>query len=252
MELILKAGHTIAVVLLILLAGPVIAFLAGMAPLNRDWRTASHEPIGIAPDPALSPEPIIQVYAARAFAWRGAFAVHTWIAAKRQGADTFTSYEVVGWNVFHGRDALVSRRGAPDRRWYDAEPEMISEVRGPEVEALIDRLEAAVAAYPYKSEYRTWPGPNSNTFTAWVARRMPELRLDLPPTAIGKDYLGDQFTDQSPSGTGWQLSLFGMAGVLLAREEGIEINILGLTMGVDPMDLAIKIPGLGRFSANGE
>ena len=44
--------------------------------------------------------------------------------------------------------------------------------------------------YPYADSYRVWPGPNSNTFTAFVLREVPELRVDLPPTAIGKDYLG--------------------------------------------------------------
>jgi hypothetical protein len=252
MELILKAGHTLAAVVLVLLAGPLIAFFAGLAPLDRNWRTASHAPLGIAPDPATAREPIIQVYAARAFAWRGAFAVHTWIAAKRADAPSFTTYEVIGWNVMHGREALVARGGQPDRRWYDAEPEVIAELRGPEVEALIDRLQEAIVLFPYKNEYRTWPGPNSNTFTAWVARRLPELRLDLPPTAIGKDYLGNSLLASSPSGTGWQVSLFGLAGLMLSVEEGLEINVLGLTLGVDPLDLAIKLPGLGRFAARPE
>jgi len=31
----------------------------------QDWRTASQEPVGLAPDPAMTPEPVVQVYAAR-------------------------------------------------------------------------------------------------------------------------------------------------------------------------------------------
>ena len=76
------------------------------------------------------------------------------------------------------------------------------------------QIEAAVAAYPYPHSYRAWPGPNSNTFTAFVARRVPELGLDLPPTAIGKDWLGGgTLVATTPSGTGWQLSLAGVLGV---------------------------------------
>ena len=50
------------------------AFLAlALATVGRvtaqDWRTASHEPVGIAPDPRTVPEAMIQVYAARAFGW---------------------------------------------------------------------------------------------------------------------------------------------------------------------------------------
>src|SRR5439155_344125 len=107
---------------------------------------------------------------------------------------------------------------------------------------------AAVAAYPYPQSYRAWPGPNSNTFTAFIARAVPELRLDLPSNAIGKDYLpnGSVFA-AAPSGTGYQLSLFGLAGVLAAREEGLELNLLGLTFGLDLASPGIKLPGIGRL-----
>ncbi len=37
----------------------------------RDWRTASREPAGLAPDPATTPEAVVQVYSARAVYWRG-------------------------------------------------------------------------------------------------------------------------------------------------------------------------------------
>ncbi len=61
--------------------------------------------------------------------------------------------------------------------------------RGKGVDGLITRVQAAVESYPYAASYRTWPGPNSNTFTAYLGRAVPELRLDLPATAIGKDFI---------------------------------------------------------------
>jgi hypothetical protein len=160
---------------------------------------------------------------------------------------------VIGWRHWHGQNPLVQRRDRhPDRHWYGARPEVYLERRGEGVEALIDRIEAAVAGYPYQDVYRTWPGPNSNTFTAYVGRAAPDLRLDLPPTAIGKDYLGQTtFADTSPSGTGYQVSLFGALGLLAAVEEGVELNLLGLTLGVDPFDLALKLPGIGRLAPGG-
>jgi hypothetical protein len=109
------------------------------------------------------------------------------------------------------------------------------------------RIEQAVEAYPYAEAYRVWPGPNSNTFVAHVLRSAPELRADLPATAIGKDYLGPSFVAWSPSGTGAQLSFFGLLGVLGGLEEGLELNVLGLTFGVDPLDLAVKLPLAGRL-----
>jgi hypothetical protein len=135
-----------------------------------------------------------------------------------------------------------------DGRWAGNEPELLLDRRGPEVEALIGRIEAAIAAYPYPDEYRTWPGPNSNSFTAYIGRAVPELGLELPPTAIGKDYLnnGSLFAP-TPSGTGYQVSLLGLLGLSVAREEGLEVNLLGLIFGLDPLDLSLKLPGIGRL-----
>ncbi len=245
-----RGTRRLLIALAVLLAGPFLAVASGMADVGKSWQTASRAPLGIAPSPASTPEPVVQVYGARTWGWRGAFAVHSWISYKRQDADSYVTYEVIGWRAFHGGSALSRRVGAPDTRWFGSDPEIFADIRGPEVEGVIDRLEAAVAAYPYAESYRTYPGPNSNTFVAFVARDLPELRLDLPPTAIGKDYLGETtLAKASPSGTGFQLSLFGLLGVMAAAEEGLEVNILGLAFGLDPLDLAIKLPGIGRLSA---
>jgi len=232
----------------ILLAGPALALMSDDVSLDGNWRTASRASAGLAPPAASTPEAVIQVYGARTMRWRGAFAVHTWIAVKPEGADRYTTYEIIGWRTWGNGNGLVRSEGLPDRNWYGSAPEVYAELRGPEAARAIPEIEAAVAAYPYTREYRTWPGPNSNTFTAAVARRVPALKLDLPPTAVGKDYLGpDRIFDTAPSGTGYQISLYGALGVLAAREEGLEVNVLGMTFGLDPADLALKVPGLGRL-----
>ncbi len=215
--------------------------------VHADWWSASREPTGIAPNPATVKEPIIQVYAARAYNWRGYFGVHTWIAVKAKDAPRFTIYEVFGWRAYRGGDAVVVSSRAPDSRWYGAEPTLLAEVRGDNVNEMIDRVDAAARSYPYKNSYTVWPGPNSNTFTAHVARAVPELKLDLPPTAIGKDYIpGGGIIAAAPSGTGYQFSLFGLFGVMAAAEEGLELNFLGLTFGIDFLSPAIKLPLAGR------
>ena len=82
------------------------------------------------------------------------------------------------------------------------------------------------------------------------AALVPVVELDLPPTAIGKDYLtGGRVLDRMPSGTGWQVSLFGLLGIGLAREEGLELNVLGLSVGIDLDDLALRLPGVGRLES---
>jgi hypothetical protein len=226
--------------------------LFGLAYLDRvqsgpvgDWRSASRAPVGLAPDPAKTSEPVVQVYAARAVRWRGYFGVHTWVAVKPRDADRFTVYEVNGWRLRRTGSAVSLDHRPPDSRWFGNRPELLADKRGEGVDALIARIEAAVESYPYADTYRVWPGPNSNTFVAHVLRAAPELRADLPPHAIGKDYLGPTFVARSPSGTGAQLNLFGVLGVLAGLEEGLEVNVLGLTVGVDPADFALKLPMAG-------
>ena len=87
--------------------------------------------------------------------------------------------------------------------------------------AALDTIEEVVGRYPYADTYTMYPGPNSNTFTAWVGRYVPELKLDLPPTAIGKDYLGYSLVAAAPSGTGFQVSVLGLFGILAGVEEGL-------------------------------
>ena len=246
--LVRMAVAGIAAVCLLLL-GPLGVLVLGDLDLDTHWSAASRESSGLAPRPEAAPEPVLQVYGARTYNWRGAFGIHTWIAAKRQGADEYTVYHVIGWNLHRGRSVVTVSRGGPaDFYWFNARPQLIAERRGQGVEALIDRVEQAVAAYPYPDRYRAWPGPNSNTFTAFVARRVPELRLDLPPTAIGKDWLpGGSFLARTPSGSGWQLSLYGLLGIAAGATEGIEINLLGLSAGVDFDDLALRLPGIGKL-----
>jgi hypothetical protein len=221
--------------------------VSGQAGGGRDWRSASREPAGLAPDPVTTPEAVIQVYAARTVRWRGYFGVHTWIAVKRTGASEFTIHEVMGFRLRRTGTSVVSRVRPPDAYWYGNRPELLSDVRGAGVDALIERVEAAVQRYPYADTYRAWPGPNSNTFVAYVAREVPELRVDLPPTAIGKDYLGLLPVGRMPSGTGGQINVLGLAGVAAGWEEGLELNLLGLTFGIDPKSLSLKLPLIGRI-----
>ncbi len=233
--------------ILLVLAGPIAAVATGIAPLRGDWSKATRNITGIAPDPAAAREAVVQVYAARAFSWRGAFGIHTWIAVKPESAATYTTYEVIGWRFYHGLPAIKVAERRPDTEWFGSAPVILAELRGDEAATAIPDIERAVAAYPYNHSYRVWPGPNSNTFTAFVARAVPALRLDLPPTAIGKDYLaGGRFVATTPSGTGYQVSLGGLFGALAGTEEGVEVTLFGLAIGVDPLDLRLRLPGLGR------
>lgn len=234
---------------LLVLVVPVLAS-SGCTALNgpADWRSARRDSSNQAPPPELTPEAVVQVYAARTVGWKGAFGVHTWIVVKPSQARRYTRYEVVGWGVMRGYPAIQVNRTGPDNYWFGSAPQKLVDRRGAGVDALIERIEAAVKRYPYPDQYRTWPGPNSNTFVAHIGRLVPELRLDLPPTAIGKDFLPEgSIVAVAPSGTGYQLSLFGLLGVTGALEEGIELNVLGLSFGLDFNTPGVRLPGMGRI-----
>ena len=221
-----------------------VSIARGMA-YDGSWRDAPRHSAGLAPDPAKTPEAVVQIYTARAFNWRGYVATHPWIVLKRSNAPAFKRYEVVGWG---GGPSLKVDYMVPDAYWFGAEPSLMAEYRGAGVDSLIDRIEAAIDSYPFKDRYRSWPGPNSNTFLAHVARSVPELRLDIPANAIGKDYRAwDEPVGLAPSGTGVQASLLGVAGVTLGLDEGVEVNVLGLNFGIDFLRPALRVPGLGRI-----
>ncbi|MDH4181119.1 MAG: DUF3750 domain-containing protein [Betaproteobacteria bacterium] len=237
--------------LAVLLGGPLATLAFGPVSVRGDWASATHRSAGLAPDPAEHRGAIVQVYAARTFGWRGAFAVHTWLAAKPAGAPAYTRYEVIGWRARLGGSGLTVHSGrAPDAEWYGAAPQLLRDLRGEQAEAVIARLDAVAAAYPFES-YRAWPGPNSNTFVAFVAREIPQLRVALPPHAVGKDFLPHgRVVARTPSGTGWQASLGGLLGLAVALDEGLEVNLLGLVTGVDVAPPALKLPGVGRLPAS--
>ena len=232
-----------------LIIGPLLAF-AEVRTMGKAWWEASRQSSGVSPSPDEVKNAVIQVFAARAFSWRGIFGVHTWIAVKPTNASEYTVYQLVGWRLRRGEDPVVIQRDIPDRLWYDAVPELLVDVRGEGVDELIKKIDKAAKTYPYKNTYSVWPGPNSNTFIAWIGRLVPELRLDLPPTAIGKDWLGKtKFFSSTPSGTGYQFSFLGIFGILLGVEEGLEINILGLNFGIDVLGMSLRLPGVGRLGA---
>lgn len=166
----------------------LVMSLLGACSSGQDWRTASRESAGIAPDPAETREAVLHVYGADAWGWRGWFAIHTWIAAKRTGESAYTIYEVIGWRASQEIPVVRVAQDLPDRHWFGARPQLLKEHRGEGVDALIDAVERAVRDYPWQTEYKVFPGPNSNTFIAWIGRQVPELGLDLPFSAIGSGY----------------------------------------------------------------
>ena len=147
----------------------LVGFLLSGCNSGKSWRTASRQSAGIAPDPSVTKEAVLHVYGADTWGWRGWFAIHTWIATKRTGESNYTVYDVVGWREYSGHPVMRIIHDIPDRYWFGEKPRLIKEHRGEEVDELIAAVEKAANVYPRKSTYKAFPGPNSNTFTAWIA-----------------------------------------------------------------------------------
>ena len=245
---VLRGARRVLIVLLCLTVLP-LAVHAGvyryMTPWPTSWRHADWSSAGVLAPAAASDEAFLGVYAARTGGWKGVFAVHSWIVTKPAGARRYSRYDVVGWGDPVRRDAYP-----PDGRWFSNAPRAIALLTGEEAAAAIPRIERAVADYPYarRGDYRIWPGPNSNSFVAHVLAEVPELRIQLPPEALGRDFpTTGRWAGLTPSRTGVFVNLGGYLGLTLAWVEGIEINVLGAVTGLDLRRPAIKLPGFGRI-----
>ena len=65
-------------------------------------------------------------------AWVGVayFGMHTWIAIKDENGAAFERFEVVGWGVSRGAEAVRRNRHAADGFWAGNPPVLLGEVRG--------------------------------------------------------------------------------------------------------------------------
>jgi hypothetical protein len=223
--------------------GAALGYAKGW-PAN--WKVANWDSSGLLPEAVAVKPATVMILSTRTGRWKGIFAEHMSIVLKPEGANKWTRYDVVGWGSPVRKDDY-----AADALWYGNAPRVIYRRDGTEAAKIIPDIEASIARYPYQKRgtYVVWPGPNSNTFVSWVVRNTPGLDAELPPVAVGKDWLGSGFaTGVAPSKTGWTFSFGGFAGGTLAWEEGLELHLLGSTIGVDPNDVAIKLPALDKLS----
>ncbi len=210
----------------------------------QSWREADWSGTDTLPDPGRNSDAAIYVMAARTGGLKGAVSVHSWLVYKRAGAAAYTRYDKVGWGMPVRRNAY-----AADARWYSNQPFIIRAIRGHEAASLIPAIESAIARYPHagRGDYRTWPGPNSNTFVAHVLRAVPEIGAVLPPHAVGRDYLGaGPRAAVDRDARDLHLSLHGLAGLSAGLRSGFEVHLLGQAIGIDVMRPALKLPGIGR------
>lgn len=209
------------------------------------WRQADWGPSGKLDGHGKSGQAVIAILAARAGGFKGAFAVHSWIVVKRPGQQGFDRYDKVGWG-----QPVRKNSQPPDGYWYSNEPRIVAMIRGEKAEALIGKVETAIASYPYnrRGGYRIYPGPNSNSFVQHIVWHVPELGVQLPPNAVGRDFFpGWASLDIAPDGRDIHATLGGLIGFAAGARSGVEIHFLGLVAGIGIMQPAIKIPAFGQI-----
>lgn len=182
------------------LAGVALLLLVMVASLWATSMALEPEPFGdaTAPDPSQHAAAVVRVYGADVWGFRGNFAIHTWVATKARNASAYQIYQVIGWRRRGGRPVVSVTEGWPDKPWFGSPAILLHEKLGDEAEILIGQIRAAVDSYPFPNDYKMWPGPNSNSFVAWIALEVPELGLDLPAKAIGRAWMENAYRTLKP------------------------------------------------------
>ncbi len=232
------------VLLLVLLPLGVSALQYHRAGIGAGWWDADRSSVGLLPPASSHHAAVVRVFAAPTVRWRGIFAVHCWLVIKPEGAREYTRYDYTAWG-----EPIRVNGFAPDGRWFGRLPEQVFALDGDAADRAIPAMQQAIRDYAWRNhgDYRAWPGPNSNTFVAAVLDAAGAAAV-LPPQAIGKDYPHDgRWLRPTASGTGLRATLGGYIGLTLGLQEGIEINLLGTTIGLDLLRPALKLPGIGRI-----
>jgi hypothetical protein len=211
-----------------------------------DWRSADRSSAGVLPSAKDQRHALVRVFSARTVSWRSIVATHSWVVIKDKDAAAYQRFDYTAW----GQPIWIDRFD-PDGRWFGRVPDVVFACDGETAERMIPRIRQTIREYRYSKvwDYRSWPGPNSNTFVAAIMGSVPGMKASLPATAIGKDFPYDgRWIGLTPSRTGIRISVDGFFGLTLGWVEGLEVNILGAVVGLDFRRPGLKLPGLGRIS----
>jgi len=180
--------------------------------------------------------------------WYSAFAHHSWIDVKHGGPDAWRRIEIRSRRSGVGITPIGDDEARGDV-WHERRPvHLLGAITGEAARRVAQRIEEAAVARAelYRDGYRLWPGPNSNTFVADLVREFGELSCVFDPNAIGKDYPGWIDAGATASKTGLRVDT-PIVGAALALQEGVELHLFGLTLGVCAWPPGISLPFLPRL-----
>jgi hypothetical protein len=119
----------------------------------------------------------------------GIIAVHLWFTVADPRSGRYDRWEVWQTPNAGGMSCghLHCNLQAPDGGVGGGATRIGAEWTGEDALNICSVLSRAAEEYPYRDHYCAWPGPNSNTFAAWVLRRAG-VTFHVPWRAHGKNY----------------------------------------------------------------
>jgi len=145
-----------------------------------------------------SNESMVRLYCAPVPGYKE-IATHPWFVVKRSGEDHFDRWEIAAFSGQFRYELAIRADGVygniykniagPDE-FFGAAGWVQAELRGPDADPIIDFIESQSPHYPCRFTYTLFPGPNSNSYAQWVLDHTG-WDAQLPPTAIGMDYVPD-------------------------------------------------------------
>ena len=119
--------------------------------------------------------------------WIGAIAWHYWFVVcddtGRHRWEVWQTKNAGGWCIGHVHRDLKH----PDDGVGGGPSRLVRKWHGDNAVKIVRVLDR-IRTYPYCQRYRYWPGPNSNTFVAWVLREA-DVDYRLGPKGFGRNYL---------------------------------------------------------------
>jgi hypothetical protein len=169
---------------------------------------------------------------------------HSWIVTHEAGSQTYDRFEMGGGSSTDPYDDFAQG------------DVMLHGVVKLSAQRLVEvRTCFAKARDAYHTEFPHYfpiPGPNSNTLVAYLLRTC-NIHIELPSTAIGRDYVGLAGAQITEAGTGVQLGTWAL-GLRFGLQEGVEAQLFGLPFGVHfwPPGISVPVnPGRIGFQTDG-
>ncbi len=170
------------------------------------------------------------------------FATHTFLDYRENVDSAWHRIEILNpkSGIVHEKISVAS---AHTRKRWGERVRILSQSDGKTNPNFASDIRAFAEGYD-DSVYKSYPGPNSNTFMEKMIREVDGVSAILDHNAIGKEsgfYLG-----KTSGGTGVKVQT-PIVGVALGLKEGVEFSALGLSAGVSVYPPSVRIPFLPKL-----